>query len=123
VPGFSKNHFAQGSAGHTFQSRLNHLKADWRYLLEPISILAAEGLESKAIHARSKASASPISAPGRPFLQTEHLAVNLIFELRGCRTRSRIFHPMARRMLMAGHQFVNADCNRLSPTKTVSQSQ
>ena len=33
------------------------------------------------------------------------------------------FRPMARRMVIAGHQFVNADCNRLSPTKTVSQSQ
>ena len=38
-------------------------------------------------------------------------------------TAAASFRPMARRIVMAGHQFVNADCNRLSPTNTVSHSQ
>jgi hypothetical protein len=33
------------------------------------------------------------------------------------------FKPMARKMAIAGHQFVKADCNRFNPTKAVSQSQ
>jgi hypothetical protein len=30
---------------------------------------------------------------------------------------------MARKTVMAGHQLVNADCNRFNPTNPVSQSQ
>ena len=33
------------------------------------------------------------------------------------------FNPMARKIAIAGHQLVNADCRRLSPTKPVSHSQ
>ncbi|MGA2649963.1 MAG: hypothetical protein ABSF28_05560 [Terracidiphilus sp.] len=64
----------------TSQCGLNHLQADGRYLLEPISFFAVGRSFVKVHPCAQHRQRKLYLGTGTPFFKTEHLPVNLILD-------------------------------------------
>ena len=120
--------------GRRRQSGLNHVQADRRYFLKPIPLLVACRFRFNCQPCAEQRQSQPHLGSRTVFLKQKHLPVDFIlclfaaigreptgrtplFRCVRLASAASVFHSQGAKDAIAGHQFVNADCSRLSSDK------